>query len=114
MRGEENRAAALAVLPHDALDLIGRRRVEADEGLVHDDKLRVVDQSGDNGQLLLHAVRIGRDGLRQIAGQVEQIRIFLDPRLAVLLRHAENISHEVQIFDAGQEFIQIRIVRDVR
>ena len=73
-----------------------------------------MEQGGDDRQLLLHAVRIGRDGLRQIAGQVEQIRIFLDPRLAVLLRHAENISHEVQIFDAGQEFIQIRIVRDVR
>ena len=58
-------------------------------------------------------MRIRRDWLGQIAGQVEQVRVFFDPRLAVGLRHAEDIRHEVQIFDAGEELVQVRVIRNV-
>ena len=37
----------------------------------------------DDGQLLLHAVRIGSDRLRQISRQFETLRVIMNARLAV-------------------------------
>ena len=64
----------VAHLAHHALEQMRRLGVQAHKGLIHDDQLRLMNPRGDDGQLLLHAVGIGRDGLRQIARQFKDAR----------------------------------------
>jgi len=113
VRREEDRAAALAVLAHDRLELVGGRRVEAHERLVHDDELRLVQQRRDDGQLLLHAVGVAGDRLGEIARQIEGVGVLFDARLAVGLGDAEYVRDEIEIFDAGKKFVQIGVVRNI-
>ena len=68
---------------------------------------------GNDGQLLLHAMRIRSDGLRQGARQFKPTGIFMDAGLAVSLGYTKDVRHEIQVFDACHVFIQVRIVRDV-
>ena len=114
MGGEEDGSAVVADLPHHGLEQVGRLGVKPHEGLVHDNELRVVEPCGDDGELLLHAVGIGGDGLRQIARQLEKLRVFPDTRLPRGGVHAEHIGDEAQILDAGHVVVQIRVVGDVR
>ena len=65
----------VADLPHHALEQVGRLGVQAYEGFVHNDELWIVDPGGDDGQLLLHAVGIGGDGLGQVVRQLEQVGV---------------------------------------
>ena len=113
MRREEDRAADVAQLAHHALEQVRRLRVEADERFVHDDELRVVDPRRDDGELLLHAVRVRADRLTEITRELECVGIRLDARPALRGRNAENVGNEVQVLDAAHEIVQIRIVRDV-
>ena len=113
VRREEDRAADVAQLAHHALEQVRRLRVEADERFVHDDELRVVDPRRDDGELLLHAVRVRADRLTEIARELECVGIRLYARPALRGRDAENVGNEVQVLDAAHEIVQIRIVRDV-
>ena len=72
-----------------------------------------MDPRRDDGELLLHAVRVRADRLRQIARELECVGIRLDARPAFRGRDAENVGNEVQVLDAAHEIVQIRIVRDV-
>ena len=58
--------------------------------------LGLVDPGGDDGQLLLHAVGVGGDGLGQVVGQLEQVGVFLDARLPVAGADAEDVGDEVR------------------
>ena len=113
MGGEEDGAAVVADLAHHALEQVGGLGVQAYEGLIHDDDLRVVEPRGNDGQLLLHAVGIGGNGLGQVARQLKGIRVGADTSLPGLGVHAEYVGDEVQIFDAGHVVVQIRIIGDV-
>ena len=73
--GEEDGSASVAVLAHEGLELVRGDGVEADEGFVHDDELRLVDEGGDEGELLLHAVGIGGDGLGEVVGELELVGV---------------------------------------
>ena len=69
---------------------------------------------GDDGCFLLHAMRIGGDGLRQIIRQLKAIGIVVNPLLSVLHADAEDICNEIQELNAGRVFIQIGIIRNIR
>ena len=92
---------------------MGRLGVQPHKGFIHDDQLRLVQPRGDDGQLLLHAVGIGGDGLGQILRQLEPRRIVPDACLAVIGADAEDIRDEVQVFDAAHKIVQIRVIGDV-
>ena len=113
MRREEDRAAAVAQLPHHALEQMGGLRVQADERLVHHDELRGMEPGRNNGQLLLHAVGVGGDGLGQIVRQLKALRKLADAHLPVRRADTENVRNKVQILDARHIVIEIGIVRDV-
>ena len=68
---------------------------------------------GDDGELLLHAVGIGGDGLGQIVRQLEAGRVVADAGLAVVRADAEDVGDEIEVFDAGHEFVEIGVIRDV-
>ena len=87
--------------------------VQAHKGLVHHQQPRLVQQRAENGQLLLHAVGVGRDRLAQIPGQGEELGIALDAALALVLGDAEDVGDEIQILEAGEKFIEIGIVGNI-
>ena len=72
-----------------------------------------MDPCGDYRELLLHAVRIRRDGLREVSSQPEHIGIFMYALAAVVSADAENIRDEVQIFYSRHVFIEVGIVGDI-
>ena len=72
-----------------------------------------MDPRRDDGELLLHAVRVRADRLTEIARELECVGIRLYARPALRGRDAENVGNEVQVLDAAHEIVQIRIVRDV-
>ena len=69
---------------------------------------------GDDGQLLLHAVGVGGDGLGQIVRQLKAGCVVPDTRLPVIGADAENVRDEVQVLDTAHEVVQVGVVGDVR
>ena len=113
MGGEEDGAALAAQLPHHALQQMGRLGVKPHEGLIHDDELGLVQPRGDNGQLLLHAVGVGGNGLGQIVRQLEPRRVVPDADLPVGGADAEDVGDEIQVLDAAHKVVQVGVVGDV-
>ena len=68
----------VAELPHHALEQMGGLGVQTHEGLIHHDELGLVEPGGDDGQLLLHAVGVGGDGLGQVVRQLEAGGVVVD------------------------------------
>ena len=89
------------MLAHDGLELVGGDGVEADEGFVHDDEFRLVDEGGDEGELLLHAVGIGGDGLGEVVGELELVGVTVYALVARVGGHAVDVGDEVEVFDTG-------------
>ena len=72
-----------------------------------------MDPCGDYRELLLHAVGICRDGLREVGGQPEHIGIFMYALAAVVGADAENIRDEVQIFYSRHVFVEVGVIGDI-
>ena len=90
-----------------------RLRVQTDERLVEDHQLRLVDERGDDGQLLLHSMRIGGNGVAQFGGQFKRVRIFLHVLLLALFVHPIDVGNEIDVLKARHTFIQIGIVGQI-
>ena len=67
----------------------------------------------NNGKLLLHAVGIGRDGLRQVGRQLEEVRVLADALLPRAFLHAENVGDEIEVLDARHKLVEVGVIRDV-
>ena len=113
MRGEEDRAACVAVLAHHALENVRGLRVKTDERFVHENELRLVQPCGDDRKLLLHAVGIGGDGLRQIVRQRKLRGPAADTFGTLVRAYAENVGDEIEILDAAHKVVKIGIVGDI-
>ena len=92
---------------------MGGLGVKTYKRLIHDDQLRLMNPGGDDGQLLLHAVGIGGNGLDQIGGQLKALGQRLNTFLTHIGGNAEDVAHEVEILHAGHEIVQIGIIGDV-
>ena len=101
------------MLAHDGLELVRGDGVEADEGLIHYNELRLVYERRDERQLLLHAVGVGGHRLGEVVGQLEEVGVFVYPLVARVGRHAVDVRDEVEVFDAGEEVVEVRVIRDV-
>ena len=104
----------VAVLAHHALEQVGRLGVQSYERFVHYDKLWIVDPGGEDGQLLLHAVGVGGDGLSQVVGQLEQVGVFAYA-VAVGRSHCtpKMSAMKLRYLYAGHKVVQVWIVRNV-
>lgn len=101
------------MLRHDLFQLMGGQGIQPHKGLVHEDQLGIVEQGGDEGDLLLHAVGAVGDGLGQVVGHAQELAILPDAGGAVCLGHAVYVGHKVQVLQAGEEIVQVWIVRYV-
>ena len=69
---------------------------------------------GDDGELLLHAVGVRRDGLGEVARQLKGVRVLPDALAPLRCADAEDVRDEVQVFFAGHIVVKVRIIRNVR
>ncbi len=63
---------------------------------IHDDRLRLMDKSGNNRQFLLHTMGISRDRLCKILRQFKHICIFANTLLKFLCTYFKNVCHKIQ------------------
>ena len=114
MRREKDRAPFAAKLPHRLLEHVARLGVQPDERLVEHDELRRMQKRREQRELLLHSVRVGRDGCADFLGRKGQRGgVLVDARLAVLLGDAEDVRDEVQILHPRHEVVEIGVVGHV-
>ena len=113
MGGEEDGSAGIAQLPHHPLESVGGLGVQPHKRLVHDDQFGVMEPGGDDGQLLLHAVGIGGNGLGQVRRQLKEVSVLADALLPGLGVYTKNVRNEVQVLDARHVLVQVRIVGNV-
>ena len=113
MGGEEDGAAPAANITHHFLEDMGGLGVQAHKRLVHEDQLRLMKPGGNDGQLLLHTVGIGADGLVQAGCQLEGLRQLIDPLGPLLGGDPKDIRHKIQVLDAGHKIVEVRVIRDV-
>ena len=113
MGGKEDGPAPVAHLPHNLFQVVGGFGVQTHKGLVQQHQFGFVDQSCDQRELLFHAVGIGAHAAAQVAGQLEQVGIIMDALLPLFAGHFKNIRHKVQIPDARQKFIEVRVVWNI-
>lgn len=72
-----------------------------------------MNERGDDGELLLHPVRIRGDHIAQIGRKLKSITVFLDEPLTVCLGYAKEIADEIQVLNAGKMIVQIGIIRNI-
>ena len=111
--GEEHRVALGAMLAHIGDDLRRGLRVETHHGLVEHPQLGLVDERGDDADLLLHAVGVRLDLLVDGKAQFEKVEISLQPLRPVRLGHAVEVGDIVDIFPARQLLVDGVVVGDI-
>ena len=92
---------------------MGRLGIQADKRFIHDEQLGAVDESGNDGQLLLHTMGIGTNGLGQVFGKAKEIGIFLDAPFPFLLGNAIYIGNKIEILHPAEKFVQVGIIRQI-
>ena len=72
-----------------------------------------MDQRPRKGQLLLHSMGVSGNQIPQHRIDSEILRLFPDALLSVPCRYPINVRQKIQVLNARQIFIDIRIVRDI-
>ena len=91
---EKHGVALLAMLLQKHLQGMRGLRVQPDKGLVQHQQLGLVNQGGDDRQLLLHAVGIGTDGVAKPGGDLHAGGKFVNQLLAPVCADPVNIRHK--------------------
>ena len=113
MGREEHRAAGVGALAQDGIELVGGARVEPHEGLVQHQKRRVVQERACEHELLAHAVGVGGDRLPEGVRELQARRELACAPPALLRAHAEDVRDQVQVLRAGEEVVNVGVVRHV-
>ena len=72
-----------------------------------------MDESGNDGQLLLHTMGIGADRLSKVFGKAKEIGIILDALFPFLLGNAIYIGNKIEILHPAEKFVQVGIIRQI-
>ena len=72
-----------------------------------------MQQRRNNGKLLLHAVGVCPDGLRQILRQAKSIAVLPDALRPLCGAYAEDVCDKIKVLDAGHILVQLRVVRQI-
>ena len=113
MGGEEDGAALVAEFAHKLLERVGGLGVQTDKRFVHYKKFRLVHQCGDDGQLLLHAVRVGAYRQCKVICDFKESGQPSDAFLPDVGGYPEDVSDKAQVLCAGHKVVQVGIVRQV-
>ena len=106
MGREQDRSALLFQFEDHVLEHVRIDGIESGERLVHDDQLGLVQQRGDELDLLLHALRHFLDALVDPFRDVEPLRPFARPRDRVARGQAAELSEQGEVFAHGDFSIE--------
>lgn len=112
MGGEEDRLSRLAAGAHGLLQTEGGSGVQADDGLVENENLGVVQQSGNDREFLPHAVAVSRDHLAEGLGHFKGLRQLVDSS-PFLFAQAPDVGDEAQKAGAAHFLVEDRLVGHV-
>ena len=87
--------------------------VQANKWLVQNDELWLVEQGGNQNQLLLHTVRVATNGVCQGISDAQAVGQCCDALDAVLRRNAKNVADVVEVLDAAHELVNVWVIWDV-
>ena len=109
----QDRFPRLSLILEHLLDQPRVHRVQAGEGLVHDDQVWIVQQSGDNLCLLLHAPAQLRHLFLAVFGQIEQLQPLAQPAAGHPLIHPLQRRQVDQRRFQFQVLVQPSILRHI-
>ena len=72
-----------------------------------------MQQRRNNGKLLLHAVGVRPDGLRQVLRQAKGIAVLPGALRPLCGAYAEDIRNKIKVLDAGHIVVKLRVVRQI-
>ena len=72
-----------------------------------------MQQRRNDGQLLLHAVGVCPDGLRQILRQAKGIAILPDALRPLCGAYAKDVCDKIKVLDACHVLVKLRVVRQI-
>src|SRR6187402_2711817 len=113
MGGKQDGSAFLAKLQESVFQQAGIDRVETAEGLVHDDKLRLVHERGDELDLLLHSLGELFSLLGNGLCDLQTFAPGLRPLCGDLFREAVQLAHEDKLVDHLHFAIEAALFRKV-
>ncbi len=100
--------------PPDGLeDGVAALRVDADGGLVEDEQLGPVQQTGRHVGPPLHAARIGPDAVLPAVGQSDQLERVTDAALQFLAAQPVELSEEGQVLHRREVRVEGQVLRHV-
>src|ERR1700751_639649 len=102
MRGKKNRGAARDHALEHRFESAGGDRVHTFEGLIEKKNFRTVDDSGGEGQFLLHAMRVIGNELLGLVGELHEIEEFGGALGGGLTIEAVHAADKIQILRAGE------------
>ena len=113
MSGKKNCLALVFELEQSALHQHRIHRIEAGERLVHDDNARVVEQRGNELDLLLHALGKLLGFLRQSIGDLHALGPFDGPLARLFSREPVQLAEEDQLLQNLHFFVEAALLGQV-
>ena len=101
------------MLVHEGFQLMGSQGVQTHKGFIQQNKPGLMDEGRHQGNFLLHAVGTVGNGQGQIVGHAQLFPEFLNAGGPVGLADPVNICCKIQILEACEKFVQVRVVRHI-
>ena len=87
--------------------------VQANKWLVQNDELWLVEQGGNQNQLLLHTVRVAANSICQGVGDAQAVGQRSNALDAVLRRNAKDVADVIEVLDTAHELVNVWVIRHV-
>ena len=110
MRCHDERGASLSLLGEVVAHIRRGDWIEAGRRLVAEDPVGIVPRGADQGDLLRHAARVGREHGVGAVGQLEALEQPLDPLATLDLWDAVEITEVVEVLGGGVASVEPRLV----
>src|SRR4029077_13965605 len=87
--------------------------VEAGKGLIEDQEIGIVQQSGGQQDLLAHAFGVGRERRIAVLPERKKAQHLIHARLERTARKATEAAHQLQILASSEVRVKMRLLGDV-
>src|SRR6185436_2644910 len=110
VRAHQDADAALRHPAEDVLDQARSARIEADHRLVHDHRLRAMEEGGAHHEALLHAVGEALDELVLPAPELEELQHLGHARADAVPIESEQAAVEAKEFSGRELLVDVRTI----
>jgi len=111
VRGQEDRLSGLVEIGDRLPDPAGAVHVDPRCGLVEKQDRRIMNDSGRDGELALHALGVARELSAGRLGQAETLQQLARPPFPGPFAHSVQRAAEAQVVEPGQLGVQVALIR---